>query len=438
LSVITKVQKLKFGNSKKNVSIALAVSLLFAINLNCKQIPNDSMLPFQESNGELPADDPSENDDPGQPLLDSEELAAILEQARSSSVTKSISLAVITGDGAVYTAVANQEGDPYAVTSDMHFSIASCTKTFVAGCVFRLIEDGSLDLDDTLQTLLYDTGVLKDSFKENIDPRIRVRDLLNHTTGLDDFLGNLYYYDLLLNVYALWNPIMTLYYVDEPEYTYDAEHPENNECSYNNTDYILLGLIIERITRDDIYDVMTEYFLDPLKLSNTFMAGVFPYWGLTWVPGPNAIGFEPTGDTSTWEKTWIKSSTIVDIDAIALYSSTWTSGNMISDSVDMARWIRYYYRYQEELGYIVDDVFNEASELSDFFSERKFGYGIEYLKHESGTELWGHTGTIVGFNSMVFYMPEQDVSIAILINDHVIWRWGILHVVVDYVLGKLQ
>ena len=85
MSLIKKVQQLKFGNCKKNVGIALAVSLLFAINLNCKQLPNGSLLPFLHSNGELPADEPSENDDPGQPLLDSEELAAVLEQARSSS-----------------------------------------------------------------------------------------------------------------------------------------------------------------------------------------------------------------------------------------------------------------------------------------------------------------------------------------------------------------
>ncbi len=432
------MKKYTLTNSILTIIVFVAVVLF---NLSCKNgVPVSPLAGLQlslnsQTGGTSPdTGTPGDGDTPvNVPVLDSVEFARRLEAARSSSVTKSVSAAIMTGDGTIYTAVANQAGDPYAVTSDMHFSIASCTKMFIAACVFQLVEDNLLSLDDTLQTLIYDTRILDTAYMAKIDPHIRVRDLLNHTTGLDDYLGNGYYYDIILNVYATWFPKKTLSYVDDPVYPYNYVNPEDNPCNYSNTDYIILGIIIENLTGQSVSRVVRDYFLDPLGLVNTFMVGVLPYLGLTWAPGPNAIGFEPTTDTDSWEKAWIKSSTLIDIDAIALYSSTWTSGNMLSDASDMVRWARYFYRYQEDKGYLADEAFHEASVVSDFFTGRKFGYGIEYLKHVSGSELWGHTGTIMGFNSMVFYMPEKDVSIAILINDHYIWRWGILHVLVDYV-----
>lgn len=427
---------------RHTIQAALVITVAIGLHLNCTKDAREPFYEIKTGQSSVSDDDSlDDNDDnnPGTtPLLDSEELAARLEKARSSSVTKSISAAVITGDGAVYTAVANQDGDLNAVTSDMLFGIASCTKMFTAACAFRLIEEGLFGLDNTLQDLLYDTGVLDDDFKTCINPRIRVRDLLNHTTGLDDYLGYYYYYGIWLDVALMWNPLMTLSYVEEPFYEYDADNPENNEFNYSNTDYILLGMIIENIAGNEIYNLMRSYFLDPLKLVNTFMVGIGQYPGLTSLPGILAIGFEPTADDDSWEKAWIMSSYYIGLAATALYSSTWTSGNMVSDSADMARWVRYFYRYQEALGYLTDEAFNTAAESSDFFTERKFGYGIEYVKHESGTELYGHTGTIMGYSSMVFYMPEKDVSIALLINDHYIWRWGILHVVVDYVINTLE
>jgi len=127
-----------------------------------------------------------------------------LDDARIQDETKSISAAIILSDGTELKAVSNEEGDPYAVTPEMNFSIASATKMFIAACVLKLVEERKLSLDDTLQKLLYDPDIpntkhkLNSSFKSKIAPLIRVRDLLNHTTGIDDFLGDQYYTDLAI------------------------------------------------------------------------------------------------------------------------------------------------------------------------------------------------------------------------------------------------
>jgi D-alanyl-D-alanine carboxypeptidase len=427
--------------SNKILSIIIAV-LIFS-NLYCNQDKQKSSSPlmFASSKSSTTGSSSSGGSSTNGSPIDTAEFQKVLDDARKPTESKSISACIILSDGSEINAVANLEGDPDAVTSDMHFSIGSATKMFVAGCIFKLIEEKKLTLEDTLQKLLYDPDIpdskykLSSQFINRIDPRIRIKDLLNHTTGIEDFLGSVYYYDLISDLHAKWDPAKTISYVTSPSYTYDYANPENNTFFYSNTDYIILGMIIENITGKKIFAVINDYFLKPLKMNNTFMAGVDPYWGLTSIPGPNAIGFEENLDGS-----WTKSSEItlfdmelIDKDAIPLYSSTWTSGNMVSTAREMARWAKFFYHYQLNSGYINDEALKTGFLASWDFTEKKYGYGIEYFKHTSNCELWGHTGTIVGFRSLVFYIPSKDISLALLFNGHRIDRWEILDLVVDYI-----
>jgi Beta-lactamase class C and other penicillin binding proteins len=411
---------------------------------NREKEKNNSFTPLMMRSTSATSDTPG-GSLPGDPPIDTTELQKILDDARQPTESKSISVSIILSNGSEMNVVSNRVGDPDAVTTDMHFSIGSATKMFVAASIFKLIEEKKLTFDDTLQDLLYNTDIpdtkhkLDSQFISRIDPHIRIKDLLNHTTGIDDFLGSDYYYDLVMDLDAKWDPAKTISYVTSPSYTYDYANPENNSFFYSNTDYIILGMIIENITGKKIYSVINDYFLTPLKMDNTFMAGVDPYWGLTSIPGPNAVGFEENLDGS-----WTKSSDVqifnlrmIDENAIPLYSSTWTSGNMISTAREMARWVKYFYHYQLDSGYINDEALITGYLLSLDFTEKKYGYGIEYFKHTSNCELWGHTGTILGFRSLIFYLPKKDISLALLFNGHRIDRWEILDIVVDYINANL-
>jgi D-alanyl-D-alanine carboxypeptidase len=415
------------------LSIAILAVILLS-NTYCKQDQekkkNDSLNPLmfsvKDSGGTSSAIIP----------VDPATFQLALDNARMQDTTKSISAAIIFSNGSELTAVTNEEGDSYAVTPDMNFSIASATKMFIAGCVLKLVDEKKLSLDDTLQKLLYDPDIpdtkhkLSSKFTSKISPLIRVRDLLNHTTGIDDFLGDLYYADLSYNVYDKWLPLETLGYVTSPDYTYDADDPENNYFSYSNSDYILLGMIIENVSGKKIFSAVSDYFLKPLKMNSTYMVGVEPYWGLTSIPEPKAVGFEYYDDITGG---WVLSSTFVDVDAFALYTSTWTSGNMRSTAVEMARWVKYFYHYQLDKGYLNDDALKQCLIVSYYLSNKKYGYGIEYYKHYNGYEFWGHTGTIAGFRSMVFYIPEKDVSIALLFNEHRPDRWEIFDLMLEFI-----
>jgi len=189
-------------------------------------------------------------------------------------------------------------------------------------------------------------------------------------------------------------------------------------------------MIIENVAGKKVYSAVNDYFLKPLKMNSTYMAGVDPYWGLTSIPDPKAIGFEYYDESVGG---WVKSSTFVDVDAFALYTSTWTSGNMRSTAAEMARWVKYFYHYQLDKGYLNDDVLKQCLIVSYYLSNKKYGYGIEYYKHYNGYEFWGHTGTIAGFRSMVFYIPDKDISIALLFNEHRPDRWEIFDCMLEYI-----
>ncbi|MBP7735650.1 MAG: beta-lactamase family protein [Spirochaetes bacterium] len=352
-----------------------------------------------------------------------------IDIARTVTKTKSISAMIIRGDGTAEGAVSNAADGTNPVTIDTRFSIGSCTKMFIAGSVFKLIEANKFSLDDTLQKLLYETGMLGDSHKSRINPSIRVKDLLYHRTGIRDYLADATYYTA---VYAspnsAWDHIKTLSYVGSPDYTYDNANRGNNAFKYSNTNYILLGMVIEQATGIKVQESISEYFLSPLGLGSTYMAGVDPYPGLKSIPGNMAIGYEKDIFGN-----WVKSSAYITEDATAMYSSTWTCGNMVSTAGDMARWVKQYYQLQRSKGYLAADFFKAGAVSSDYFTERTFGCGIEYVRHRSGAELWGHTGTIMGFNSLVFHIPAKDLSVAVLINDHYPERWTILHIILEYV-----
>lgn len=356
-------------------------------------------------------------------------LTRSLEMARAVTKTKSIAAMVIRGDGTAEGAVSNAADGTNPVTIETRFSIGSCTKMFIAGCVFKLIESNRLSLDDRLQKLLYDTGNLGDSHKSRINPTIRVKDLLCHRTGIRDYLEDpTYYIAIYASPTSTWDYARTLTCVGPPDYAYDSADTGKNAFKYSNTNYILLGMVIEQLTGKKVRESLSDHFLAPLGLRSTYMAGVDPYPGLKSIPGDMAIGYEK----DIWGN-WVKSSTYITEDATALYSSTWTCGNMVSTAGDMARWVKEYYLLQRTKGYLASDRFKAGSISSDYFTGRTFGYGIECVRHRGGAVLWGHTGTIMGFNSLVFHIPAKDISVAVLINDHYPDRWTILHVILEYI-----
>jgi D-alanyl-D-alanine carboxypeptidase len=200
------------------------------------------------------------------------ELQALLDEAVSNGIP-GISAAVATRDRVVWTGVAGmanlQTGAP--VRSDMLFGVGSITKTFVAVVILQLAEEGRLDLNSTAALLL---GAAVAGIP-NAD-KATLAQLLNHTGGVPSWEDDpAWIHDgrgERLDPYLTWSKAATLPYIKG----HAALAPPGEKFSYANTNFTLLGMVIEKVTGNEAVDEIHRRILTPLGLKNIHLEGFEP------------------------------------------------------------------------------------------------------------------------------------------------------------------
>ncbi|HKK83107.1 MAG TPA: serine hydrolase domain-containing protein, partial [Atribacterota bacterium] len=157
-------------------------------------------------------------------------------------------------------AFGNAKLDPITVmTVDKGFRIGSVTKTFTATVILQMVERGQIDLDETINNIGFNDVLNSDM--------ITVKQLLNMTSGLPDYIYDEEFIDAFLNNPTnVWTPQQLVdMAMDSP-----VNFQPGEDYEYCNTNYILLGMIIEEIS-DSSYESMVESnIMEPLGLTNTF------------------------------------------------------------------------------------------------------------------------------------------------------------------------
>ena len=148
-------------------------------------------------------------------------------------------------------------------TFETRFACASMSKTFVAVGILQLIEHGKLGFTSTL-------GELLDINLHNIDPYVTVEQLLNHTSGVPDYFDE----SVMDDYEALWadtpsyrirhNCDILPLFIDKP-----MMYPKGEKFQYNNTCYILLGMVIEKVTGMDFDTYLKQYVFDVCGMKST-------------------------------------------------------------------------------------------------------------------------------------------------------------------------
>ncbi len=188
-------------------------------------------------------------------------LAATLDQQREFYELPGAAAAVLMPGKAMWSAgsgIADRRTGA-AVTPRTPFAVASLTKPFVAALTVRLAETDRLQLDDTLSEFV--------PRWPNAD-RITVRQLLNHTSGVSHFdadLNDPVNRAVDARPRAFWSPQRTLSYAGTPSSEPGAR------WQYNNANYILAGLVIERATDSTVADQLRKEVLDPLGLDDVVL-----------------------------------------------------------------------------------------------------------------------------------------------------------------------
>jgi D-alanyl-D-alanine carboxypeptidase len=195
------------------------------------------------------------------------------------------------------------------------FRTGSVTKTFLATVVLQLVAERRLGLDDRLAEVLPRTaGVVPGA------DRITVRQLLTHTSGLGDFLGDLpirppsALLDVRWRTWDHWEMV-----------TLAASHPATppGRYRYSNAGYLLLGMVVERVTGHSYGSEIRHRVIDRLGLRGTTMPGRYPF-----IHGPHPHGYLPVEEGGT----------VRPVDLTAMNPSLFgAAGELVSTTTDLNR-----------------------------------------------------------------------------------------------------
>ncbi len=252
------------------------------------------------------------------------------------------------------------------------YRIGSITKTFTAIVIFQLIEEGKLTLNTKLSQF-YPTIKYAD--------KITIGNLLNHTSGIYDYLEWEDYYVSKGSNYKK-EDLLKLIQQGKPSFK-----PEK-DCEYSNSNYTLLGFIIEDITGKPYADNVKIRIIDKIGLQNTYCETSENEYSKR----NNSYKF----DGENWSK-----------EADTHPSFTFSAGNIVSTTEDLSKMMHELFN-----GKLVSE--NSLAQMEKTNS-KGFGYGFQKTPFYKKTG-YGHTGRIDEFRSGLAYLNEDNLSIAILTN----------------------
>jgi CubicO group peptidase (beta-lactamase class C family) len=308
-----------------------------------------------------------------------------------------VSVAILTNDGRSWLGASGfaDIAAGTAVTPDTGFALASISKTFTAAVVLQLIGEGKLKVDEPVAPLL-------PAFR--IDKRVTIRELLDHTSDINDYFSNPKIDRALqANRNATWTAQQAWKFVPP------GPIRPGKTWAYSNTNYMLLGQLVEKVTGNPLAEEVRNRILDPLKLDNAWYQAVEkPKTPLTvgyrYVPGPTGPIAKPVA----------RPSDVMPFRSVI--TAAGGAGSIAATAEDTARWM------QAFAGGRVLSPAMQAAMLGDFSRTRAlyaritYGLGIQLVSIDGHAAL-GHSGRYLGYRNVVRYLPSEGVTIAVLTNQ---------------------
>lgn len=336
-----------------------------------------------------------------------------LDAHREASGAPGASLALILSGGqelAICSGVSHRGDDDYPMTSGDRMPSGSVGKTYCAAIAMQLEQDGLLDLDAPVATYLGGFDWL-DRLPNGraITPRM----LLNHTSGLSEHVTSPEFTAALrASPQKEWTAEELVAFALDKDPLFTA----GEGWSYADTNFVVLGLVIETITQRPYNDLLRERLLEPLGLVWTDPTDRPDLWGL--IPGytdpANAFGFpEQTADDETY---------------CINPQFEYTGGGTITTPLDLARWGNHLYSGRA--------VSPESVEAMTTGVESRLGQGVKY---GLGTIIWpspqgevvGHAGWFPGYISMLCHYPDLGITVAYQQNTDVRASMGTIRRLLD-------
>ncbi|RFU77968.1 d-ala-d-ala carboxypeptidase [Trichoderma arundinaceum] len=338
---------------------------------------------------------------------------AILQESVAAGVT-GLSAAVTSARGQwTFTAGVSDLESRQPITSSHLFGVGSITKVFTAVVVFQLIEEGKLQLSDTVGKLL-DADIYRD-----IDnaAEANVALLLSHRTGIDNWEDDPKWLRAgrgsELDPAHIWTKIEPLDYLRRPRLT----APDRENYYYANTNYELLGFMIEKITQNTAEAEIRRRILEPLGMEHTFLEGFEPQNQGTMTHRYH-FATEKYRETAGINPAFpeLQDGKLIDCTSSNL-SVEWTAGGMVSTPSDLVKFATAI-RDGKLLGAESLATMKMWRPTSDKASE--MGHGIFRMRDSDSNGWLGHFGGVLGFTAALWWKEEGDCAISVLSNVGVI------------------
>ena len=320
-----------------------------------------------------------------------------LDQLRERYGVPGISVTILFPDGTSWVGVSGlaNVATRAPVTASTAFAIASVSKTFTAALVLALAHDGTIDLDDPVRTYLPEVKV---------NATITVRELLDHTSGLRDyFFHPAIDKKLLADRDRVWGTADAMKHVGK------AYFKPGTGWHYSNTNYLVLGLLAERVGGAPLADQVRARFLEPLGLRHTWYQPTEE----ASADGAHGYRFESTA----------KDAPPIDLSDgspfmpfTSVVTAAAGAGAFASNSTDLVRWVRALYAGAVLSQESVDAMVGDISRTAPYKPRVPYGLGVQRQEIDGSPSL-GHSGRLLGFRSVVRWLPEEDVAIAVVSNQ---------------------
>jgi len=282
------------------------------------------------------------------------------------------------------------------IDAETNFRIASFSKQFTAACIMLLVRDGKLHYDDHLTDFFPEVPAYGKS--------ITVRNLLNHTSGLPD------YEDLLMQKYPNTPEEKIPQILDAGvlkllEQQTAAKFPAGSKWEYSNSGYVLLALIVEKVSGEPFGQFLHDRVFVPLKMTNT----------LAYEKGKNEVPHRAYGHTKLgqsekdgWRET-DQSST----------SATLGDGGIYTSIDDLAQWDRALREHtllsEAEMQPALTPVKPTGGPATSPEGPVSYGFGW-HLEPYRNHKRMSHDGETMGFRTTIQRFPDDNLTIIVLAN----------------------
>lgn len=281
-----------------------------------------------------------------------------------------------------------------AMTPCHQFRIASITKTFTAAMIMKYVEQGKLRLNQTIRELLPE---LAD--KIQYADQMTLTNLLNHTSGMYSLgLGNAKLSLWIANTPEKFEKYNPYWQLEEFVFSFKPYSEPNKTWIYNNANYLLLGLILEKIGGKSYASLLDEMILRPAQMNNT-----------------SVLESSPKQKLASGYSDYLKNGLLFNSFRYDQYAYETPYGGVISNAEDLLRFGKFLFKSNFLSEQTQKQMLEWVKLPSCDNGNCEYGLGIELWKLSFG-EGYGHAGGLEGYNSTLLYIPSKNAFLVFLAN----------------------